>query len=117
VSISLHCHLFSPHALLIRITHKISLQLVLQLSSLRTFSLFKLLSLVLQPTKRIFLFHQNKRYTFLIMRASTASIILAICAMLAVQAAPACVDSNSNLAVRELGLENALVRGVEVGEP
>jgi len=51
------------------------------------------------------------------MRASTASIILAICAMLAVQAAPACVDSNSNLAVRELGLENALVRGVEVGEP
>jgi hypothetical protein len=49
------------------------------------------------------------------MRASTASIILAICAMLAVQAAPVSVDDNSNLALRELGLENAMVaRSVEI---
>jgi hypothetical protein len=48
------------------------------------------------------------------MRASTVSIILAICAMLAVHAAPVSVDDNASLVVRELGLENAVaVRGVE----
>lgn len=43
------------------------------------------------------------------MRASTASVILAFCAMLAVQAAPVELTGNGGLAVREVELADALM--------
>ncbi len=43
------------------------------------------------------------------MRPSTASIILAFCALLAVQAAPANVNTNGAIAAREVDLADALM--------
>jgi hypothetical protein len=60
--------------------------------------------LMLEGTHNCSIFNQ----TFLIMRASTASIILAVCAILAVHAAPVSVDDNASLVARELGVENAV---------
>jgi hypothetical protein len=43
------------------------------------------------------------------MRAYTATLVLAFCAMLAVQAVPAQVNGNSGLSVREVELADALM--------